>query len=334
MMPETESWKTALSQAVTHPKQLLERLQLDSTLLDEAMQQAASHFRVFATESYLKRIEVGNIHDPLLQQILPLGKELEHHAHFSLDPLQEKQANVLPGLLHKYHGRALLITNGHCAINCRFCFRRNFPYQENHFNTFNKTAIFDYLASDTSIEELILSGGDPLLLNDNTLREIIENTEAITHIKRLRIHSRVPIVLPERITEPLMHLLRNNRLSVIVVLHCNHAQEIDTAVEQAIQKLRSTCHTLLNQSVLLKGVNDSADTQIALQKRLFECGVQPYYLHLLDKVQGTAHFDLEEEHAKAIYREMEARLPGYLLPKLVREVAGIGHKLQIRAETP
>jgi EF-P beta-lysylation protein EpmB len=326
---QTEAWKTALSQAVTNPKQLLKRLQLNPALLSAEMQTASEQFRVFVTESYLKRIVPENPADPLLLQVLPRELELQHKAGYSLDPLDEKQASKHSGLLHKYSGRALIITNGHCAINCRFCFRRNFPYEQNHLSKHSREEIFSYLSEDPGIEEVILSGGDPLLLSDNKLQELVEALSSIPHLKRLRVHSRVPIVLPERITDRLISLLENCPLKLVMVVHCNHAQEIDDAVADGIGRLRPISASLLNQSVLLKGVNDSARAQIDLQKSLFEIGVQPYYLHLLDKVHGAAHFDIPMENARSIYQEMQSSLPGYLVPKLVMESPGEAHKLQI-----
>jgi EF-P beta-lysylation protein EpmB len=324
-----EDWQIALSRAVTHPKQLFKRLQLDSQHLDSETFLASNSFRVFATESYLQRIKPKDINDPLLRQILPLGEEILNTESYTNDPLNEVQATTVPGLLHKYAGRALLITNAHCAINCRFCFRKNFSYSGNHYSSANKDAIIKYLKEHEDISELILSGGDPLLLNDKKLKELIYLTEQIPHIQRIRIHTRIPIVLPERITESLLGILADSRLKVVVVVHCNHAQEIDSAVENALHKLKIVCFSLLNQSVLLKGVNDDPLTLINLQHKLFENGVQSYYLHLLDKVKGTHHFDLPLHKAQILYQEMERQLPGYMLPKLVFESPEFPNKVQL-----
>ena len=328
-----EPWQTALSQAITNPKQLFDRLQLDSRYLDRACENAAQDFKVFVTESFLKRIKTGDINDPLLRQVLPLGQEVLNSPAYTLDPLEEAQARVAPGLLHKYYGRALLITNGHCAINCRFCFRRNYPYSDNHYSSQNHEAVYQYLSEHTEISELLLSGGDPLLLGTRYLQELIHNLESIPHLKRLRIHSRVPVVLPERINLKLVQMLQQSRFQIVMVIHCNHAREISSEVSEALQLLKTHCHSLLNQSVLLRGVNDSVETLLALQEKLFDEGVQSYYLHLLDKVKGTAHFDIPLEEAKAIYRELASCCPGYMLPKLVQEQAGHDYKTQITLDS-
>jgi len=320
-----EDWQIALSQAIYQPNDLYKRLKLDDSQHHKfdllGAKTAADHFRVFATESYLQRIELGNWQDPLLLQILPQANENLDLANYSIDPLDEKQANPVPGLLHKYYGRALMITNGHCAINCRFCFRKNFTYSENHYSTHNKAAIKDYLAKHNSISEIILSGGDPLLLNDRSFREIIELVESIPHIKRLRIHSRIPIVLPERITPSWLAIISQSRLKTIFVIHCNHHQEINTEVSSALSLLKKNCFSLLNQSVLLKGINDSLPTLIDLQNCLFENQVQSYYLHILDKVSGTAHFDIPKAKALSLHKSLQEHLPGYMVPKLVEENA-------------
>lgn len=328
-----ERWQIALSEAITDPSQLYNRLQLDTTNLDqkliEGAELASEHFRVFATESYLKRIEPGNWRDPLLLQILPKPQETISQIGYSLDPLEEEKSTPIPGLLHKYRSRVLIITNSHCAINCRFCFRKNFPYSSNHYSSENKEAIEEYLREHTEVSEVILSGGDPLLLNDRRLAELIALISNVKHIKTLRIHSRIPIVLPERITTKLLSILGETRLKVIMVIHCNHAQEINTEVSETLSRLSKVCFRLLNQSVLLKGINDSIEVLTALQQTLFEEGVQSYYLHLLDKVDGTAHFDLPSNTAIGLYHALQANLSGYMVPKLVREDPNKPNKTQI-----
>jgi EF-P beta-lysylation protein EpmB len=324
-----EPWQSALSQAVTNPKQLLQALQLDSSLLNEQAQDASKLFRTFVTQSFLKRIKKGEPNDPLLKQVLPDALELINPDNFINDPLGEQEANPNPGLLHKYQGRALLITNAHCAINCRFCFRRNFPYSGNHLSSKSEAEIIDYLTNNKSISEVILSGGDPLLLTDQRLQGILTKLENIVHVKRVRIHSRVPIVLPERITGSLCNILESSPLSIVMVIHCNHPQEINEEVSNKLKALKQVCTRLLNQSVLLKGVNDEATTLINLQKLLFENEVESYYLHLLDKVSGSAHFDTPLDEALKIYREMQVQLPGYMLPRLAREEAGKPNKTLI-----
>ncbi len=324
-----EEWQQALSQAVTNPKQLLQALQLDASLLNDDVLEASKQFRTFVTESFLKRIRKGNPDDPLFKQVWANPLELYEHPDFENDPLEEAKANPVPGLLHKYHGRVLLITNSHCAINCRFCFRRNFAYHDNHFSSKHQQAIVDYLTQNPTIEEVILSGGDPLLLNDSRLGELLTLLEPIHHIKRLRIHSRIPIVLPSRMTKNLINTLNQSRLLKVLVIHSNHPQEFNEEVGKALAMLHLSFLQVLNQSVLLKGVNDDVETLISLQQTLFEHQVQSYYLHTLDKVKGTSHFDLPLEHAKAIYQQLQARLPGYMLPRLVSEIAGKTEKTLI-----
>jgi EF-P beta-lysylation protein EpmB len=235
------------------------------------------------------------------------------------DPLQEKEFNPVPGLLHKYRSRVLLVTTGSCAIHCRYCFRRNFPY-EDHQPSQNAWALpLDYIAAHPEIDEVILSGGDPLTLNDKLLGSLIEKISAIPHIKRLRFHSRIPIILPERITSEFIQLFDNTRLQVIMVVHTNHANEIDAQTKQIATQLRLANMHLLNQTVLLKNINDNATTLANLSHVLFDCGIQPYYLHLLDKVNGSAHFDIPVETAKHLYDELQSLVSGYLVPKLVCE---------------
>lgn len=328
----SSGWQKSLSQAITDPKQLLKRLQIDPKTLLEGSVQASGDFKLFVTESYLKRIKLGDIHDPLLKQILPLAEELNLHKSYTLDPLEEAAASPIPGLLHKYQGRALIITNGHCAINCRFCFRRNFPYDNNQFNSDTQNQVFDYLWSTPSISEIILSGGDPLLSNTQSLQKLISKLEKIPHIKRLRIHSRIPIVLPERIDKALLALFARTKLKVIMVIHCNHPNEIDSEVSQALTSLRLHCHSLLNQSVLLKGVNNKLETLVALQEALFDNQVQSYYLHVLDKVKGAHHFDIPLNEARELYRELSKSCSGHMLPKLIQENAGSGMKTQLLAK--
>jgi EF-P beta-lysylation protein EpmB len=314
-------WQTALMNAVTEPKELLTLLQLEDELLKPA-NTAAKLFPLKVPHSFIARMEKKNIHDPLLRQVLPLGAELEQIAGFSADPLQEATFNPVKGLLHKYHGRVLLTYVATCAINCRYCFRREFPYKKNNPGSLGWNEALDYIACDPSINEVILSGGDPLVANDNQLKSLIEKLALIPHVTRLRIHSRMPVVLPERITPEFIAALTATRLKPVMVIHCNHPQEINHDVKLAMQQLTEAGILLLNQSVLLKGVNDQAEILIALSEALFAAGVQPYYLHVLDKVRGTAHFDLNRQTAIELYQAMRQRLPGYLVPKLVSEQPG------------
>ena len=323
------NWQESLSNATTDPKQLFERLQLDPTLIENGTFEATKDFKLFVTDSYLKKIKPGDLKDPLLLQIMPQAQELVEHIAYRQDPLQENEANPVPGMLHKYHGRALLITTGHCAINCRFCFRRNFPYQDQHLSTENRNAIFSYLGANPDISEVILSGGDPLVLNNKSLEKLFLELEQVKSIKRVRIHTRIPLVLPERVDESLISLLSNTRLKVVMVIHCNHPQELDQSSRKALKILKNICHSLLNQSVLLKNINNNVATLLELQEALFDNGVQSYYLHILDKVKGAAHFDIPLEEAKELYAQLSEKCSGYMLPKLVMEEAGEPNKIQI-----
>lgn len=319
---ETISWQKQLSQAITQPEALLEALDIPSSFLEGA-QQGANAFAIRVPKAFIKRIEKGNIHDPLLRQVLPLADEMAMPpSGFTLDPLEESNTNTTSGIIHKYSGRVLLITNGTCAVNCRYCFRRHFPYEDNRLNTEQWDAALDYIRERKDINEVILSGGDPLSNNDQRLFSLITAIEAIPHITRLRIHTRLPIVIPDRITPALVDRLKTSRLAVVTVIHANHANEIDDDVAQSLGRLHAAGIHLLNQSVLLKGVNDNCGSLIALSERLFTCHVIPYYLHLLDPVVGAHHFDVDERTAQSLIAEILKKLPGFLVPKLVREVAG------------
>lgn len=323
-------WQHALVNAVTDPKELLTLLDLDMNLLDAA-KAAANVFPLKVPHSFINRMQKNNLDDPLLRQVLPLHAELKKHPQYVADPLQEAQVNPVPGLLHKYHGRVLLTLIGACGINCRYCFRREFPYEKNNPGTQGWNQALDYIAQDASISEVILSGGDPLVASDTLLKNLTEKIATIPHVKRLRIHTRMPVVLPERITPELIDALTHPRLKTVLITHCNHSQEINEDVIRAIKILANAGITLLNQSVLLKGVNDNADVLVALSEALFDLNVQPYYLHVLDKVQGTAHFDLELETARGLHQTMAQRLPGYLVPKLVCEQPGAPAKLSLES---
>lgn len=319
------SWQQALRDCITNPQELLQQLQLDQQI-PLAKQQAIAHFGLRVPRQFVSRMQIGDIHDPLLRQVLPVVEEMQQVEGFSHDPVGDLAANKLPGLLHKYHGRALLTVTGSCAIHCRYCFRREFPYQNNNPGRKGWQAVFDYLAKDTTIEEVIFSGGDPLSASDHHLIELIKHIESIAHIQRLRLHTRLAIVIPQRISTELLNAFKNSRLDVIMVMHCNHANEIDTTVASATQKLRTAGVQLLNQSVLLKGVNDTVGGLTDLSKRLFTVGILPYYLHMLDKVNGAAHFLVDDTTAKQLITQVSEQLSGYLVPKLVREQSGLGAK--------
>ncbi|WP_120755365.1 EF-P beta-lysylation protein EpmB, partial [Acinetobacter baumannii] len=271
--------------------------------------------------------------DPLLLQVLPHHLELEEHPEFVTDPLGEEAANQLPGVLHKYKSRFLLTLTGACAVHCRYCFRRHFPYQENLPKNEDWLNIKNYIESNPDINEVILSGGDPLTLSNRKLALWLERLSSLKQVKILRIHSRVPIVIPNRIDEELISLLKNSRLRIILVVHSNHASELDDFTCSKLLQLSEHHITVLNQAVLLKGVNDSAQILTDLSYRLFEARVMPYYLHVLDKVKGAQHFDLIPSEIDAIYQDVLASLPGYLVPKLVREIAGEKNKTPLFGAT-
>jgi EF-P beta-lysylation protein EpmB len=273
-------------------------------------------------------MQKGNPADPLLLQVLPSQDEFTQTPDYTTDPLEE-QKSELPGLLHKYQTRVLIVFRGGCAVNCRYCFRRHFPYQDNHINKAKLRDILSYIESKPQINEVILSGGDPLMANDQQLQWFVTQLEAIEHISRFRIHTRLPIVIPSRLTTALADTLRQSRFNCIMVLHINHANEIDQELADKLLKFRQAGITLLNQTVLLKDINDSPELQVALSEKLFGAGILPYYLHLLDKVAGAAHFDMSETRAKSLMRELLSLLPGFLIPKLVREVGGKPSKTTI-----
>ena len=320
-----QNWLNELASAISDPEKLLNQLEIPPEQWPQPVEghsfAAKKLFAQRVPQSFINRMKKGNIHDPLLRQVLPVNEELVFHPGYSADPLEE-QDNEQPGLLHKYHNRALLILKGGCAINCRYCFRRHFPYQDNKGSKSVWQQSLNYIEQHTELNEVILSGGDPLMAKDHELQWLLEQIEKIPHIRRLRIHTRLPVVIPSRITRELCTLLKASRLKMVLVTHINHANEVDASLTTALQQLQAAGVTLLNQSVLLKGVNDSVDAQITLSETLFDAGVQPYYLHVLDKVQGAAHFYVSDDDAKTIMREMMTRVSGYMVPKLTREEAG------------
>ncbi len=317
---QTSDWQSLMKTAIRTLDELCDAL--DLTIDDlPAAHQAAKDFVVKVPTPFLQRMDKGNPQDPLLLQVLPQAAETRDVDGFIPDPLQEADFNKAPGLIHKYHGRVLLITNPSCVVHCRYCFRRHFPYQENTPGRKHWQPALDYIQQDTSIHEVIFSGGDPLSANDDYLRELIQAIAAIPHVRTLRLHTRVPVVLPQRITDDLLQTLTNHRLKVLMVLHINHAQEIDTEVSSAARLLKNHGIRLLNQSVFLRGINDSVEDQQALCEKLYETDIEAYYLHVLDRVSGTAHFLCDDSQAKNIYTALAGRLPGYMIPKLVRETA-------------
>ena len=312
------SWQEEMAQMITRLDELLTFVEIDAGHI-ESMTDATPDFPLRVPRPYARRIKPGDINDPLLRQILPLQQEHDTPTGFVSDPLQETQTNRQPGIIHKYHGRVLLVLAPSCAINCRYCFRREFPYQENNLSLQDWDNALDYVRRDASISEVIFSGGDPLVNNDARLRALVERVADIPHVERLRIHTRLPVVLPQRVTDDLIASITSPRLQTVMVLHSNHANEIDQSVAQATRELQRAGITLLNQAVLLRDVNDNLAAQIDLNQALFRAQVMPYYLHLLDPVRGAAHFDVPEAEARILLQQMLAHLPGYLVPKLVRE---------------
>ena len=320
------NWQNEMSDLITQPDELLDLLELSPEQLRSGALLASEQFKLRVPRAFVGKMQKGNPLDPLLLQVLPHHLELEEHPDFVTDPLGEEQANQLPGILHKYKRRFLLTLTGACAVHCRYCFRRHFPYQENLPKNEDWPNIKNYITDHADINEIILSGGDPLTLSNRRLQQWIERLESIEQVKILRIHSRVPVVMPTRLDEELISLLKNSRLRIILVIHSNHASELDDYCCAQLNRLVQAHITVLNQAVLLKGVNDSAQVLVDLSYRLFDAGVMPYYLHVLDKVKGAMHFDLDANTIDEIYQDVLANLPGYLVPKLVREIAGEKNK--------
>jgi EF-P beta-lysylation protein EpmB len=321
-------WQRELAAAVRDPAALLARLGLAAADVP-GLAGAAADFPLLVPEPYLARIRPGDPRDPLLLQVLPQGRELEPAPGFGPDPLGERAAMTVPGVLHKYRGRVLLVAGGACAVHCRYCFRRHFPYGEAHPAPDAWGAALDYLAARPEVSEVILSGGDPLLLPDRALARLAGRLAALPHLRRLRVHTRLPVVLPSRVQPSLLDWLAGGRLQPVVVIHANHPRELDGAVAHALADLAGAGVRLLNQSVLLRGVNDDAAVLAALSEALCEAGVLPYYLHLLDPVQGAAHFQVPQPEARALHAALRARLPGYLVPRLVREEPGAPAKVPL-----
>lgn len=322
-----------MAAAITSAEELLDALGLDRALLEPA-QAAAAKFRLRVPRSYLARMRPGDPNDPLLRQVLPVAHELDAVPEFTADPLGERAALRAPGLLQKYRGRALLITTSACAVHCRYCFRREFPYSEQTSEAPRFSEAIAAIAADPSIEEVLLSGGDPLSLSDARLTALTDALARIPHVRRLRVHTRQPVVLPSRVDAGLLAWLKGIRVPMVFVLHANHPNEIDDEVRAACAALRASGVTLLNQTVILAGVNDHARVLADLSRTLFDSGVLPYYLHVLDRVSGTAHFEVPEARAQALAGELAAMLPGYLVPRLVREVEGAPAKVALPVRFP
>lgn len=318
-------WSQSLADAVRDGRTLLESLGLPSDAV------VANDFPVLVPQSFLARMVPGDLNDPLLRQVLPVDAENRAVPGFTLDAVGDEAAKAAPGMIHKYHGRVLLIAAGACAIHCRYCFRRHYPYGDDPRRLDDWQPAIDAIAADTSIREVILSGGDPLMLTDTRLEDLVGMISAIPHIDRLRFHTRLPIVLPDRVTDRLIDLLTESTgPRSWVVVHANHANEVAGDCEEALKALVAAGVPVLNQAVLLRGVNDTAAAIGDLCERLINLGVQPYYLSLLDRVAGTAHFEVPEAEGLAIVEAVRRRLPGYAVPTLVREIEGEASKTPVR----
>ena len=319
-----DNWRDQMINAITSVDELLRELELEHL---RAGLDRSPGFRLQVPRAYVRKMQKRNPEDPLLKQVLPLTAEDASSG--SVDPVGDLDAMPVPGLLHKYHGRALLVTTGACAIHCRYCFRRHFPYADSNPRKQAWRPMLDYLSDHDDIEEIILSGGDPLMLDNGILDRLIQAFEEIPHLRWLRIHTRLPVVLPARIDDGLIALLRRSRFRSTCVIHCNHANELMDDELAALQRMDNAGISLLNQSVLLKGVNDSAAALTALSRRLHQARVLPYYLHMLDPVQGAMHFEVAESAAVDILDTIRSELPGYLVPRLVREIPGEASKSAI-----
>ncbi len=321
-----KTWQQDLTEGFSNAKELCHYLELppkQNSVLHSA------EFPLRVPREFVDRMEKGNIDDPLLKQILPIQDEEVESPGFSNDPVGDINAMTETGVIHKYQGRVLFITTGSCAIHCRYCFRRNFPYSDFQLSTQKLGLAIKYIKGNQDISEVILSGGDPLLLSDRKLFGLINRLDKISHLKRIRIHSRIPVVLPSRITDDFCQLLSTVKKNIIFVIHSNHANELNENVRIACQKIKKCNATLLNQSVLLKGINDTEQELVALSEKLFSFDVLPYYLHLLDKASGTHHFEVDHKTALSLMDQIKKQLPGYLVPKMVREQAGAFNKIVI-----
>lgn len=325
----TSSWHRSLAEAIRDADSLIDALQLPETFREPALR-AAELFPLLVPRSYIRRMEPGNAGDPLLLQVLPLAEEEVAVPGFVSDAVGDDRARLAPGLLQKYEGRALLISTGACAVHCRYCFRRHYPYGEEPRRLDEWEPALAALAADSSIHEAILSGGDPLMLTDARLAQLFEKLSAIPHVSRLRIHTRLPIVLPDRVTDKLLELCTTQRPQMIFVVHANHPNEIADDCRESLQKLVRAGLPVLNQAVLLRGINDQVDALAELSERLINIGVMPYYLHQLDRVAGTAHFEVAEAQGLELIAQLRTRLPGYAVPNYVREIAGEASKTPIR----
>lgn len=326
---QTQNWQEQMINAVRDAKELCSIVRINPSDIGLS-ETAAIQFPIMVPRAFIQKMERGNPKDPLLLQVLNSNQEDLRPEGYSTNPLNESSFNVAPGLIHKYHGRVLMIVSGKCAVNCRYCFRRSFPYNDNNPSRSDWLQAFDYIAKDKSITEVIFSGGDPLSAPDRHLSWIVDHLEKIKHLKRLRIHTRFPVVIPERICDAFLKWVEKTKLKIQLVLHINHPNEINNELVQAIIKLRPYGINVLNQSVLLKDINDNLETQIALQEKSNEAGILPYYLHCLDPIEGASHFDVNKIKAESLIKEMRVKLPGYLVPRLAVEIPGEASKTVLK----
>lgn len=317
-----------LKNIIRDPLVLLKRLELDQNVgLLAAAKRSSEIFPLRVTPDFVEKMEKGNIDDPLLRQVLPILDELEVHDGFTVDPVAEAESFIeTKGLVRKYKNRALIMATGACAIHCRYCFRRHFPYAENAISDQHVTEMIQTIENH-KLSEIILSGGDPLMLSTEKLAKLIDRCSLVPSIKTVRVHTRLPVVLPERIDGVFAEWWNHLPFKKVMVIHANHPNELDEKLAHHLAALENTL--ILNQTVLLKGVNDSVADIVTLNQRCFEFGIQPYYLHLLDKVEGAAHFNVSESEALKLMEGLRAELPGYLVPTLVREEPGANSKTVI-----
>lgn len=315
------TWSQHLAQAISSVEDLVTSLGLAKELTSSG-EQAHQAFKIFVPRPYLSRMEYGNPNDPLLRQVMPDAAEMLKVQGYNKDPLAEADHNPQKALVHKYKSRVLVITTGVCAVNCRYCFRRHFPYGDNQLAQSEWQSVMAYIKKYPEVNEVILSGGDPLMMKDALLADKVRQIEALPQIKRLRIHSRLPVVIPARVCDDMLNWIKTSRLDIVMVLHINHANEVDQEFSHAMKRLKEAGVTLLNQGVLLKDINDSVEAQVNLSEAVFSAGILPYYLFTLDPVEGAAHFDVTIEEAQLLMGKVAAELPGYLVPKLAKEIPG------------
>jgi len=290
------------------------------------------NFKVKIPEYFKNKIDFNNPIDPLLLQVIPSELEAIETPGFNYNPLEESKYNPVPGLLHKYKTRVLIMLTTNCSINCRYCFRRHFDYKSNNIALKEFDKIIDYIKQNKNINEVIYSGGDPLLASDKYINNITQKIAQIPHIKYIRIHTRIPIVDPKRITQEFCDIFipeKINNKKTILVTHCNHPDELDEHIKSKMDLLNKNNFTLLNQSVLLKNINDNSEILVNLSYKLFNCGIMPYYIHMLDPVQNAAHFQVDVNIAIKLMKQIKAELPGFLVPKLMQEKPGGNSKYQI-----